>query len=83
MEPCKQHPLLFISKDKEEIKIAKSMCKVCPSFQPCLDNACSLMENFGIWGGVNFDNISERKKAWFAWNKRRKIDANISSLPIV
>ena len=65
---CRQHssnlffpPATFEKKDdrvKREVK-AKAVCGGCPVIFDCLEEAMSISEPFGIWGGLT-DN--ERKQ---------------------
>lgn len=42
---------------------AKAICEPCPVKDACLRTALQNRETWGVWGGVNFANIRERKRA--------------------
>jgi len=46
-----------------QIKTAKEVCANCPVMAECFDWAADNNERHGVWGGVNFANIDERRAA--------------------
>jgi hypothetical protein len=46
-----------------DVATAKMVCAGCPYTHACLLIAYRGAERFGVWGGVNWANASERRKA--------------------
>lgn len=76
MTPCRQLVLAgkattddwFPAPDKPygkviENPIARAACASCPYAEPCLNGAIERGEQYGIWGGVDFGNRTERRRA--------------------
>ena len=45
------------------MQLAKSLCRDCVIQEECLMTAVSNHEQFGVWGGVNMEELTERKRA--------------------
>ena len=52
---CQGQPDLFFSDDPEDITAAVFICCGCPGRLPCLAGAVERREEFGVWGGTDFD----------------------------
>lgn len=51
--PCAQtDPEIFFPEDKEDVRLAKRICKTCPVVLQCLAFAMENSETFGVWGGT-------------------------------
>jgi WhiB family redox-sensing transcriptional regulator len=61
----------FFSEVMDEIKIAKSMCKICPVAPDCLEYAVKNGEILGVWGGLS---QRERRKYHRLYRKTINID---------
>jgi len=48
-------------RERRELR-AKSICKVCPVLEDCLDYALSIKEPYGIWGGMTESERRQRLK---------------------
>jgi WhiB family redox-sensing transcriptional regulator len=58
---CRQHdPNLFYPLGRgqaalEQIAVAKALCGICPSREPCLAFALASRQELGVWGGTSPD----------------------------
>lgn len=51
--PCAQtDPEIFFPEDKEDVRLAKTICRTCPVTAQCLAFAMENSETFGVWGGT-------------------------------
>jgi WhiB family redox-sensing transcriptional regulator len=51
--PCAQtDPEIFFPEDKQDVRLAKTICKTCPVISQCLAFALENSETFGVWGGT-------------------------------
>jgi WhiB family transcriptional regulator, redox-sensing transcriptional regulator len=60
---------LFFSTNWADIEEAKSLCRVCPIMEDCLEEASRNNIEFGVWGGATFE---ERKL--FKRQPRKKLE---------
>lgn len=54
MEPFKD---MFFSEDQEDVNSAKMMCGACPVRKECLNWALENKEIWGVWGGVDENEL--------------------------
>ena len=59
---CTARPDLFFSSDPEEITAAIFLCQGCPGRTACLRGARERGEDFGVWGGADFDREHRVRK---------------------
>src|SRR2546421_2687167 len=45
-------PDIFYPHSEEEAEEAKSICRICPVREPCLEYALANREREGVWGGA-------------------------------
>lgn len=57
-------------KDEEGNAIAKSVCVICPSQQPCLEFALATKQDEGVWGGVSEDDRRRLRRKWLRTRRR-------------
>lgn len=51
--PCAQtDPEIFFPEDKQDVRLAKTICRTCPVTAQCLAFAMENSETFGVWGGT-------------------------------
>ena len=71
---CKgNREIQFFSEVIDEIKIAKSLCKICPVAPDCLEYAVKNGEILGVWGG-----LSQRERRKYHRLYRKDININIA-----
>lgn len=58
---CQEKPDVWFSESPLLIEIAKNACNECPLKTQCYDLAVFNGEEFGIWGGVNFNKQSSER----------------------
>lgn len=54
---------LFFSPYDSYLEQAKQICSACDFTTACLQYATGNGERYGVWGGINFTNEDERKRA--------------------
>jgi len=47
------YDVTFFPQTKDEERIARTVCSMCPVDVDCLNHALETNERFGIWGGLN------------------------------
>jgi len=52
--PCRSDPELFFAEAPEDVRLAKTLCGLCPVRQACLAGALQRAEPCGVWGGELF-----------------------------
>ena len=52
--PCRNDPELFFAESPEDVRLAKTLCGLCPVRQACLAGALQRGEPCGVWGGELF-----------------------------
>lgn len=52
MVPCQSDPDLWWSDDRDDQKIAATLCQGCPVIMSCAEWAVSAKERHGVWGGM-------------------------------
>lgn len=58
---CEGEMDLFFSADPAERKEAMRICRSCPTQEACLRGAIQRGEQFGVWGGVDFEAAALRQ----------------------
>jgi WhiB family redox-sensing transcriptional regulator len=48
---------------QEQTEVAKSVCRSCPSREPCLAFALGTRQDLGVWGGMSPDDRRELIRA--------------------
>lgn len=61
--PGKIHPEDFFSDRGPAVRRARQACAGCPFQIACTAHAVSAGEKWGIWGGVLFSSVPERREA--------------------
>mgnify|MGYP000066526316 CR=1 FL=1 len=69
MTPCAGHTALWFSRDRDEIRAAKAICRTRPHRYPCLAGAIERDEPCGVWGGEDFNRLT-RSGEWRRANRR-------------
>ena len=59
--PCMAYPELWTSDEADERENAAHACGTCPIKDACLAGAQDRMEEWHVWGGVDFTPGSQRK----------------------
>lgn len=59
--PCQDDPDGWFSESPSMIALSKALCQECPIKDKCLTRALENQENFGIWGGEDFNRRSYAK----------------------
>ncbi len=50
--PCQNgQPDLWFAERPEVLAVAQALCRRCPLRRPCLDDALTRREPWGVWGG--------------------------------
>jgi WhiB family redox-sensing transcriptional regulator len=52
--PCRSDPELFFAESPDDVRLAKTLCALCPVRQACLAGALQRAEPCGVWGGELF-----------------------------
>lgn len=52
---------LWFGDDKHQVARAVERCQACPVLAECLDYAQAQREQYGVWGGRNFNRIAQKK----------------------
>jgi len=65
---CAEHPQpdLWFSANPASRAVARAICAGCPAWQACLVGALRRGEQYGIWGGHDFDPVSEHPASRWA-----------------
>jgi hypothetical protein len=59
---CRSNPLLFFSNSRQEREVAEIVCGRCRIAWECLDYARKNGITWGVWGGVDFALVEQKRK---------------------
>lgn len=53
---------IFFADTPDGLETAKSICRGCPVRKECFDFALRTRQNYGVWGGENFDDAKRLRR---------------------
>lgn len=51
---------LFFSDEPEDVIAAKKVCSRCPLMVPCLSHAIKYRETYGVWAGLDYEELRNK-----------------------
>ena len=63
-------PDVFYPVSDEEAEEAKSICRVCPVREACLEYALATNQDSGVWGGTSEEERRQLRKQYVARQRR-------------